>query len=90
MHVKQLTTVMDADLKKIKKLTAFMKKQGVLSLKLPDLELNLAPAAVFHKETNSLPQADESEANALPQFSEEEALFWSSPGIQPESAEGVS
>ena len=41
---------MDSELKKLKKLATFMKKEGILTYKTPEIELHLSPVAVFHKE----------------------------------------
>lgn len=73
---------MDADLKKLKKVTAFMRKQGILNYKTPELELSLAPAALI---TEPLSQAEPSQTEDLkPEFSPEEMLFWSAPGLHPD------
>lgn len=72
---------MDADHKKLKKLVKFMREQGVLTLKMDGIELNLAPQAILpDKPTRDSDTETESPA---PQFSEADALFWSSPGFVP-------
>lgn len=67
---------MDDYLKKIKKLTLFMKKEGILHLKQGDIELQLSPAAI--NETKSLtsdaPIVEENKPTDM------DVLFWSSPG----------
>lgn len=69
---------MDADLKKIKKLTQLMKKEGLLELKGSDFHLKLSPQALFpekktQKESETPAPSSESE------FTEEQTLLWSSP-----------
>lgn len=73
---------MDADLKKIKKLTLFMKKEGLLSIKSKDFELTLSPTALFQED----PPKPTPEAKEEPhgQLSHEDTLMWSSPTIQSE------
>lgn len=75
---------MDAELKKIKKLTAFMRKAGILSLKSGDLELSLSPN-VFHEEHTHPSNDASSDAPEVPQqvLTDEEILFWSAPGALP-------
>lgn len=75
---------MDADLKKLKKITSFMRKQGILTYKTPELELSLAPAAILpepapieHESTGELP-ADAIPLEASPIFN------WSIPGLHPD------
>jgi len=91
---------MDSELKKLKKLATFMKKEGVLTYKTPEIELHLAPAAVFHEDEKKS-QAESSEASSelqAPKQNEIEAalglapgaskaLFWSTPGLFPEEAD---
>ena len=81
MENKLIYMMMDYDFTKIKKLTRFMKKEGVSSLKLKDFEITVDldfrrpikqdPLANSISETSSL---SESIAN------EEHSLFWSAPG----------
>ena len=82
---------MDQELKRIKKLTAFMRKAGLLTLKCGDLELCLSPQ-LFHEEQAA--QSSESDAAAdaalKSQFSEEEILFWSSPGVLPDTESEIN
>lgn len=70
---------MDEDLKKIKKLTSFMRKQGLLHLKQGDIELSLSPGAILPDEK---PAADSATAEEpiKPRHTEEEILFWSVQG----------
>lgn len=76
---------MDADIKKLKKLTKFMQKEGLLSLKLPNIELHLSPTAVFHVEQSpQAPNSPSEDKPEPPQYTEEDALFWSSPGFFPD------
>lgn len=79
---KRPDSYMDQDLKKIKKLTAFMKKEGLISLKSGDIELELSVATAFHVEQADLPP--ESPATPeKPQYTDEELLMWSAPGYVP-------
>lgn len=73
---------MDEELKKIKKLTAFMRKAGILSLKSGDIELILSADALNKQGLNAL---DDSQSSDAPQGgpSDEALLFWSAPGILP-------
>ena len=82
---------MDDELERIKKLTAFMRKAGLLTLKSGNLELCLSPQ-VFHEEQNTQASGSSpSEDAALKsQFSEEEILFWSSPGVLPDTESEIN
>jgi hypothetical protein len=68
---------MDADLRKVKKLVAFMRKEGVLTLKQGDIELSLSPMAILHE-----PAVQSKESESIPEvkYSDDDVLFWSSPG----------
>lgn len=91
--------VMDAELKKLKKLAAFMKKEGILSYKTPEIELHLAPGAMLptgtsHASSSSEPSEEiqETKQNDLERAmglapGASKALFWSTPGLFPEEAE---
>lgn len=69
---------MDADLKKIKKLTLLMKKEGLLVLKTPEIELHLALSALnLDQDTKYKGEAKDMEAK---EFDSESALYWSAPG----------
>lgn len=77
---------MDKELKRIKKLTAFMKKAGILNLKSGDLELSLTPDSFHEEQSAALKQEDAtSDAAIKSQFTDEEVLFWSSPGVLPDT-----
>lgn len=90
---------MDSELKKLKKLAAFMKKEGVLTYKTPEIELHLSPAALLReddKKPNASPGAEdelqEPKQNDIEralglQAGASKALFWSTPGLFPEEAE---
>lgn len=41
---------MDADFKNLKKMTAFMRKQGLLRVKTAQIELELSPSAILHED----------------------------------------
>lgn len=73
---------MDDQLRKIRKLTAFMKKAGIIHLKQDNIELSLVPQAI------DLPRAEpEIDPNAIPpvQYTADDALFWSAPGFPDEA-----
>lgn len=72
---------MDADLRKVKKLTAFMRSHGLLKLKTAEIELELHPTSLQHP--SGLPETKE---DPKPEHSEEDVLFWSAPGHIPEEA----
>ena len=70
------------DIKELKKLTEFCRKNGIISLKKGDFEINLSPTSLFpHKPSkdDDKPLVEES------QFTDEEELLWSASGI-PEGA----
>lgn len=67
---------MDADLKKLKKLTQLMKKEGLLELKLPNFELKLAPSAI---EDKPAPAQEAETQTPQESLTPEQVLFWSSP-----------
>lgn len=75
---------MDADLKKLKKITSFMRKQGILNYKTPELELSLAPAAIL---TEPLSAAHDDAGTDLTEENlplEASPIFnWSIPGLHP-------
>jgi hypothetical protein len=75
---------MDQDLKKLRKLVKFMQKEGVLTLKMSEIELQLSQAAILPLETAPDAPSPSADAPQDPEYTEEELLFWSSPGL-PES-----
>lgn len=72
---------MDKDLAKIKKLTRFMKKNGVLNLKTPDsYQIAIHPDAVDTARSRRSSLAQQSpppDPIIEDQYDEEETLFWS-------------
>lgn len=78
---------MDKDLQKIKKLTLFMKKEGLLSLKHGDIELNLSPQALFHTEQTAAPAENNKQEETLSQFTPEQIMLWSAPNYVTEETE---
>jgi len=73
---------MDKDIKKMRKLVDFMRKQGVLTLKTQEMELSLSPLAVFpveHLEGEPVTK----EPSPIPEMSDLEIALWSSPGAIP-------
>jgi hypothetical protein len=78
---------MDNDLKKIKKLATFMKKEGVIELECGQIKIKLHPAKILSHIENSVPaEHTQTDIQSTPEYTEEEMLFWSSPGIFPEEA----
>ena len=77
---------MDAELKKLKKVTTFMRRQGILSYKTPELELQLAPEALFPAPIKSQSlSADSQELKDEVVSIEDSPVFnWSIPGLHPE------
>jgi|JI8StandDraft_1071087.scaffolds.fasta_scaffold38231_3 hypothetical protein len=73
---------MDIELKRIKKLTAFMIKSGLSRLKSGDIEINLAPHILHKAELSPLNSDGAIQASPqTPTITEEDILFWSSPGL---------
>ncbi len=76
---------MDADLKKIKKLVTFMRKQGVLTLKQADIELSLSPASLQMDFDDHMPKVETiNESELKSPYDETDMLFWSAPGLNDE------
>lgn len=69
---------MDTEIKKLKKLTKFMQKSGVLSLKTSDYEITLTPQSLFQEEKALTPDSPIQEDP--PEFTAEDLLLWSAPG----------
>lgn len=76
---------MDADLRKIKRYTKMMKKEGVLVIKTPELEIQLSPLAVFHEELKITDEVTQTSKEPPTPFTEQDILFWSTPGHIPEA-----
>lgn len=73
---------MDIEIKKLKKMTRFMQKQKILSLKTREIEIQLSPDAFSGNfEEIQLPETETKEAVNHPLFTEEDTLLWSSPGV---------
>lgn len=72
---------MAVDPKNIKKLIRAMRQEGVLRLKTPEIELELAPEAIQPKHVAQALETQET--NAEPKYTEEDVLLWSSPGYVP-------
>jgi hypothetical protein len=68
---------MDADLKKIRKLAHLMQKEGILSVKSPDLEIQLSPVAMFYEPASKQELPGESKENLAPDYTEDQILMWS-------------
>ena len=72
--------------RKLAKLVKFMRKNGVLEYKTPELALTLSPLSLFpHKE---LAEVAPDKPMAMPEFTEEQLLMWSAD--QGVGAEGVN
>jgi hypothetical protein len=70
------------DIKELKKLTEFCRKNGIISLKKGDFEINLSPASLFpHKPR----QEDNTDPITENPYTDEQMMMWSSAGIAPES-----
>lgn len=70
---------MDKDIKKLKKLVDFMRKQGVLTVKLDEMEIQLSPGALFPHEASETPESPDKQMQA-PDLTYEELALWSAPG----------
>lgn len=70
---------MDAQLKKLKKLTKFMQSNGVLVMRTPEMELELHPSALFRDEKRPI-EATQASEDLRPEFAPEDLLLWSAPG----------
>lgn len=73
---------MDDTLKKVRKLTEYMRKSGILSLKAEGIELTLSPGAIALPNPGLEPNLTPAEPEHI--LTEEEILFWSAPGTLPE------
>lgn len=61
-----------------------MRKEGVLSLKMEGIELNLAQAAILPDEHKDSPTDTEPAQPTQPQYTDMDVLFWSAPGHLPD------
>ena len=71
---------MDKDIKKLKKLVDFMRKQGVLYTKLENIELELSPSALFPEENKQIPEENK-ETLTSPPMTDLELALWSAPSV---------
>lgn len=71
---------MDDKIKNLRKLVKFCREQGVLSVKTAEIELTLAPAALFPQVKN-VPR-ETSDAIETDEMSPEDVLLWSAPGVE--------
>jgi hypothetical protein len=75
----------DKEIKKMRKLVDFMRKQGVLTLKTSEMELSLSPIAMFPVEHSEEHNSDSNKIHpSLKPISELDLALWSSPGYIPE------
>ena len=65
--------------KEIKSFIKLMQKEGVVKLRLPELELELAPHAFIDSSISEAPLVEE-KIETENTYTDEEILFWSSPG----------
>lgn len=71
---------MELDTKKLKRLTKFMRSQGILKLKQGDIEIILSKQAIFPKKPAAAPTPAQEKQNALDlEQATLERLLWSSP-----------
>lgn len=72
---------MDADIKKLKKLTKFMRANGILTWKEGNFEIVLSPQALFPRPKPPAPPTPEEQKKTFEQQQEAnlETLLWSSP-----------
>jgi hypothetical protein len=79
---------MAIDIKNLKKVIKLMRKEGVLELKTPEIEMKLTPDAIepLARETPISQTTDSSNENEIPAYSDLDTLFWSSPGYVPEDS----
>lgn len=69
------------NLKEIRELVKFAKKQGILKLKLPDLEIELDPQGLAPRRTRT--KKSDKDLQDKPQYSDMDALLWSVPDLDP-------
>lgn len=75
---------MEDSLKKLKKLSELMRKQGILTYKTQEIEIQLSPAALDLPDTQPNDnQETKIEDDLTPEQRSEQALFWSTPGTLP-------
>lgn len=70
---------MSDQFKNIRKLTAFMKKAGLISIKTADIELNLHPSALFPEPKSKTTDSDNTPIETPDAYTAEDVLYWSSP-----------
>lgn len=84
---------MSIDYKNIRKIAKLMKKEHILSLKTPELEISFSDKILFHveprKRKNNKDEKEPSAEDLKPQYTDMEALMWSAQGYVPPSDEGI-
>ncbi len=70
---------MDTDIHKARKLVNFMRKNGVLALKLEGMELQIAQSALISRKRTRYAADPEEAKPKQSEATEEEALYWSAP-----------
>ena len=75
---------MKRTLKEVKSYIQLMKKEGVLSLKVEGLELQVAQASFIHEDTKEEVK-EENKAIETYEPTDEEILFWSAPSLPNEA-----
>lgn len=73
---------MGQNLKELKKMISFLRKNGVSQYKSGDFEIALSPT---HKSYSKPKDSNQTEPKIEKEFTQEEMLYWSSPGF-PEEA----
>lgn len=68
---------MEIDIRKIKKLVRFMKKEGVLSMKVGGIEMSISPSTIQRMKSHS---SESDSIETLDAYTEDQVLLWSAPG----------
>lgn len=71
------------DMRSIRKLIKLMKQEGVLVLKVPEMELQISPSSFVQEEVKLLPYAPDAVTTEDHVERAEDLLFWSAPGQIP-------
>lgn len=75
---------MDAELKNLKRIVRFLKKEGIVSFKNKEFELTLAPLSLDPPRTKKTKHTQEAPEDKV---SDLDVLFWSAPGYLPDISE---
>ena len=63
-------------MRELAKLAKFARKNGITSIKVDGVEMQIHAAFLDHKETKDEPVAEDTKQESI--YSDEDALFWSS------------